>query len=153
MWSIHRWQKSKHITPTPKRPPLGTPPAAARQLKAQWSVFIVGECCRAQRILNPNDCQGIRAIRESPLRLRRGGIRKGTSRAPSPTGGSDNFRPFFNYPEGIHSCAMAQFMVKPIHARKGNSLAIGRRPYGGIVNRGGGRCRILEQDQTRRAST
>ena len=22
MWSIHRGQKSKHITPTPKRPPL-----------------------------------------------------------------------------------------------------------------------------------
>ena len=30
MWSIHRGQKSKHINPTPKRPPLGTPPAAAR---------------------------------------------------------------------------------------------------------------------------
>ena len=43
MWSIHRWQKSKHITPTPKRPPLGTPPAAARQLNAQRSSFIVGE--------------------------------------------------------------------------------------------------------------
>ena len=48
----------------------------------------------------------------------------------------------FNHPEGIPSCAMAQFMVKPIHARKGNSLAIGRRPTG-IVNRGGGRCGIL----------
>ena len=43
MWSIHRGQKSKHITPTPKRPPLGTPPAAARQLHAQRSGFIVGE--------------------------------------------------------------------------------------------------------------
>ena len=46
-----------------------------------------------------------------------------------------------------NSCA------KAIHARKGNSLAIGRRPYGEIVNRGGGRCGILGQDQTRRAST
>ena len=52
MWSIHHWQKSKRITPTPKRPPLGTPPAAARQLHAQRSGFIVGACCRAQRILN-----------------------------------------------------------------------------------------------------
>ena len=42
MWSIHRGQKSKHITPTPKRPPLGTPPAAARQLHAQRSGFTVG---------------------------------------------------------------------------------------------------------------
>ena len=57
MWSIHRGQKSKHITPTPKRPPLGTPPAAARQLNAQRSGFIVGECCRAQRIFNLNDCR------------------------------------------------------------------------------------------------
>ena len=57
MWSIHRGQKSKHITPTPKRPPLGTPPAAARQLHAQRSGFIVGECCRAQRIFNLNDCR------------------------------------------------------------------------------------------------
>ena len=103
MWSIHRGQKSKHITPTPKRPPLITPPAAARQLKAQWSVFIVGECCRAQRILNPNDCQGIRAIRESPLRLRRGGIRKGTSRAPSPTVGLGMICLFSIIPKGyIH---------------------------------------------------
>ena len=46
MWSIHRGQKSKHITPTPKRPPLGTPPAAARQLHAQRSGFIVGACYR-----------------------------------------------------------------------------------------------------------
>ena len=57
MWSIHRGQKSNHITPTPKRPPLGTPPAAARQLNAQRSGFIVGECCRAQRIFNLNDCR------------------------------------------------------------------------------------------------
>ena len=57
MWSIHRGQKSKHITPTPKRPPLGTPPAAARQLNAQRSGFIVGACCRAQRIFHLNDCR------------------------------------------------------------------------------------------------
>ena len=57
MWSIHHWQKSKRITPTPKRPPLGTPPAAARQLNAQRSGFIVGECCRAQRIFHLNDCR------------------------------------------------------------------------------------------------
>ena len=57
MWSIHRGQKSKHITPTPKRPPLGPPPAATRQLNAQRSGFIVGECCRAQRIFNLNDCR------------------------------------------------------------------------------------------------
>ena len=52
MWSILQRQSSIPITPTPKRPPLGTPPAAARQLNAQRSGFIVGECCRAQRILN-----------------------------------------------------------------------------------------------------
>ena len=45
------------------------------------------------------------------LSMRMAGIRKGTSRAPSPTVGSGR-----NHPEGIHSCAMAQFMVKPIHA-------------------------------------
>ena len=52
MWSILQRQSSIPITPTPKRPPLGTPPAAARQLHAQRSGFTVGECCRAQRILN-----------------------------------------------------------------------------------------------------
>ena len=52
----------------------------------------------------------------TPLRLRRVGIRKGTSRAPSPTVGSGRFSSVFNHPEGIPSCAMAQFMVKPIHA-------------------------------------
>ena len=57
MWSIHHWQKSKRITPTPKRPPLITPPAAARQLHAQRSGFIVGEAISLPR-----------AIRESPLR-------------------------------------------------------------------------------------
>ena len=60
MWSIHRGQKSKHITPTPKRPPLITPPAAARQLHAQRSGFIVGEAISLPR-----------AIRESPLRWHR----------------------------------------------------------------------------------
>ena len=60
MWSIHRGQKSKYITPTPKRPPLGTPPAAARQLNAQRSGFIVGESISLPR-----------AIRESPLRWHR----------------------------------------------------------------------------------
>ena len=43
MWSIPHWQRSRRITPTPKRPPLITPPAAARQLNAQRSGFIVGE--------------------------------------------------------------------------------------------------------------
>ena len=33
-----------------------------------------------------------------------------------PYGGSGQFSSVFNHPEGIHSCAMAQFMVKPIHA-------------------------------------
>ena len=51
------WAAIGRITPTPKRPPLGTPPAAARQLNAQRSGFIVGECCRAQRIIILNDCR------------------------------------------------------------------------------------------------
>ena len=33
-----------------------------------------------------------------------------------PYGGIGQLSSVFNHPEGIHSCAMAQFMVKPIHA-------------------------------------
>ena len=64
MWSIHRGQKSKHITPTPKRPPLGTPPAAARQLHAQRSAFTVGACYRIGVLLYRRVIVG--AIHESP---------------------------------------------------------------------------------------
>ena len=65
-------------------------------------------------------------------------IRKGTSRAPSPTVGSDSFRLFSIIPKGYNhaprrnSCRR-QFMVKPIHARQGNSLAIGRSAAPGRV--------------------
>ena len=51
MWSIHRGQKSKHITPTPKRP-LGTPPAAARQVNALRSGFTVGEAISLPRAID-----------------------------------------------------------------------------------------------------
>ena len=65
-------------------------------------------------------------------------IRKGTSRAPSPTVGSDSFRLFsiipkgYNHAPGRNSCRR-QFMAKPIHARQGNSLAIGRHAAPGRV--------------------
>ena len=66
------------------------------------------------------------------------GIRNGTSRAPSPTVGSDSFRLFsiipkgYNHAPGRNSCRR-QFMVKPIHARQGNSLPIGRSAAPGRV--------------------
>ena len=68
----------------------------------------------------------------TPLRLRRGGIRKGTSRAPSPTvGGADSFvcfqssrRDTFMRHGAIHG--ETNSCPKAIHARQGNSLAIGR---------------------------
>ena len=66
------------------------------------------------------------------------GIRNGTSRAPSPTVGSDSFRLFsiipkgYNHAPGRNSCRR-QFMAKPIHARQGNSLAIGRHAAPGRV--------------------
>ena len=66
------------------------------------------------------------------------GIRNGTSRAPSPTVGSDSFRLFsiipkgYNHAPGRNSCRR-QFMAKPIHARQGNSLPIGRSAAPGRV--------------------
>ena len=58
--------------------------------------------------------------------------------APSPTVGSDSFRLFsiipkgYNHAPGRNSCRR-QFMAKPIHARQGNSLAIGRHAAPGRV--------------------